>query len=165
MGQAKIHTVLSSVLFAVALVIGASVAAPHRAAAQDYTAPDYGPWPALVVAVPPSLFVLGMTIADTVSFAEGKRFDDVLAVGDLVTGGLVASGSLIFLGVALNSAIQGWSTDPVPFGTVGAMGLALGANEIIHGVWSLDHARGPSGPSVAITPTRGGVELSLGGSF
>jgi len=161
----KLSTSLSSVAVALALLIGVALASPQRAAAQYYP-PDYGAWPAVIVATPPSLFVLGMTIADTVSFAEHKPFGDVLAVGDLVTGSLVTIGAGIFLGVAIGNS-NGSSTSTGPFWAAGGIGLALGVYELVHAIWSFQHNDDPPAgtPMVAVAPTHGGLELSVGGAF
>jgi hypothetical protein len=147
----------------------ALAAAPDRASAQtSFFSEDLGVAIGIGLAGPPSLLVVGMAIADTVSFAQGTPFAPALAIGDLVTGGLVSIGAVIFLGVAINAAATSSATDPVAFGVSGAIGLALGVYEIAHGIWSLTtdgEAQAPPPIVLVPIPLRDGLALAAGGSF
>lgn len=158
----------SWIVLAVALVAVAALASPSRACAQGgYTGFGDTTGIAIGLASVPSAFVVGMAVADTVSFALDTPFSTALAVGDLVTGGLTVITAAIFLGVAVNSAVQGWATDPVPFGAVGAVLLAFGSYEIAHGIWSLVSLGTREPPPVAIAPVPidGGMMVTTGGAF
>lgn len=156
------------IVLAAALVAVAALMSPGRARAQgSYIGFGDTTGLAIGLASVPSAFVVGMAVADTVSFALGTPFSTELAIGDLVTGGCTVITAAIFLGVAINSSVQGWATDPVPFGAVGAVLLAFGAYEIAHGIWSLVTlgAREPPPVAIAPVPVAGGVMVTMGGAL
>lgn len=158
----------SWIVLAVALVACAAVTSAGRASAQgSYTGFGDMTGVAIGLASVPSALVVGMAVADTVSFALDTPFSTSLAIGDLVTGGFTLVTAVTFLGIAINSAAQGWATDSVPFGAVGAVCLALGTYEIAHGIWSLVSlgTREPPPVAIAPVPVDGGMMVTAGGAF
>ena len=144
-------------------------ARPAQAEAQSFSLCSDG-CPALVgIAVAGGIvggaaggFVLGLGIADFVSYGIDSPWDDGWATVDIVLGSLLMLPGLGFLGTGFALAAQGNDASAAIGG--GFAYLAWGGHLLAHGIWSLennDRAR----PPVSVAASGDGVSVSVQGSF
>ena len=139
-------------------------ARPARVEAQTFSLCADG-CPALVavgiVGVAAQGFVLGLGIADLVSYGIDSPWDQGWAIVDIVVGSLCAIGGLSLLSAGLSNEAQGTPSSGLIGAGVGY--TAWGTHLLMHGVWSL--TRGERAPPVSVAVSGEGVQVSARASF
>ena len=161
-------TSLQRVFLCLAIVVSSVVAVTPQAAAQDSFGDDsdgYGDYgrtsafasleaAGLITTIALGSIALAMTVHDVVSFALDEPFDDGWATVELVLGaGWTALGVFAAVG-----SLQSGDEFTI---AASALGIAFGATNITHAIWSYATNDAPPPVMPVVAPTEGGLTFGV----